>query len=383
MAAPGLHLAVQWCYLAVVNGVEQAQLRAKERRGGCIVQQSDRPARTDPAPVRPVVRKAGLALGPELLIEVRRYLMMRPVVFGGLVLALLLHWFVPGAFDIATILLLAALYLLVVGAGGLEAARLSGAGDRRQERLADDALRRAGRLQSQLEPTSATDEVYARIASPGAGPSQVAIKAGNEVEDALRAVYRHYAEAERVAASTNGADLPLTFMVQELIWRALLEPNIYDTAEPILALRDLALTPRTQIQPQVAHDAARAAQSVVLRIQSLGIEIHPKRQPLAWLRGESTTETDQAPPPAELPAPSDEHDLVPEDAGADAGDSAPTRLQAVARQRLAQAEPLDGIVVDDEPLDGAQEAEGTAREARRREIRPLQLSAEPTDTSAP
>lgn len=348
------------------------------------MQQSDRPARTDHPPVRPVVRKPSIALGPEMLIEVRRYLMMRPVVLGGLVLALLLHWFVPGVFDVATVLLLAAIYLLAVGAGGLEAARLSGAGDRRQERLADDALRRAGRLQSQLEPASATDEVYARIASPGAGPSQVAIKAGNEVEDALRAVYRHYAEAERVAAGTNGSDLPLTFMVQELIWRALLEPNIYDTAEPILALRDLALTPRMQIQMQVAHDAARAAQSVVLRIQSLGIEIHSKRQPLAWLRSESTPDLDQGAPPAEHIAPPSEPDLLAKDTGADEDDAAPAHLQTVARQRIAQAEPLDGLVVAvDKPQDAGQDAEAAVSEVRRREVRPLQFSSEPSDPSTP
>lgn len=255
--------------------------------------ESEHPAATDAMPVTPVepkprtMPKVSLPLGPDLLPELRRYLMMRQVLLGALVLLLLLHLAAPGLFDLGTLLLLAGLYALIVGSGGLEAARLGSAGDRRrQERLAEDALRRAGRLQSHLEPGSATDDVASRILAQGREPRQAVILAGNEAEDALRAVYRHYAQAERMAGTTDGTGVPLTFLVQELIWRGLLAPDIYDTAEPILALREIALAPRTQIAPQVANDCVRAAQAVALRVQSLGIEIHPRRTPLSWLRGE-------------------------------------------------------------------------------------------------
>jgi hypothetical protein len=118
------------------------------------------------------------------------------------------------------------------------------------------------------------------------------IVAGNEVEDALRAVYRHYSESERTAGTSNGTDLPLTFLVQELIWRGLLSPDIYDTAEPILALRDMAIEPRARIEPRTATDAARATQAVVLRVQSLGIEIRPRRTSLPWTRTDVPAEPD-------------------------------------------------------------------------------------------
>ncbi|HWE60731.1 MAG TPA: hypothetical protein VHB98_03395 [Chloroflexota bacterium] len=258
------------------------------------MQHRDQPIQTDVTLAPPVdpkprlVQKSHVLLSADTVQEIRRYLMMRSVVFGGLCVLLILHWVFPAAFDITTVVLVAGLYLLIVGSGGLEAARLSGSGGdhRRQERLAEDALRRAGRLQSHLEPGTATDEVLTRILSAGHEPRRAVILAGNEVEDALRAVYRHFADAERLAGTSSGADLPLPFLVQELIWRGLLAPDIYDTAEPVLALREMALAPRAQIQPQTAGDAARAAQAIVLRVQSLHIEIHPRRVPLAWMRPE-------------------------------------------------------------------------------------------------
>ena len=135
-----------------------------------------------------------------------------------------------------------------------------------------------------------------RILASGSDPRRMVILAGNEVEDALRAVYRHYSEAERMAGTSNGTDLPLTFLVQELIWRGLLAPDIYDTAEPILCLRDMALDPRVRRSARRPPAiCARATQAVILRVQSLGIEIHPRRVPLAWLRA-GTGEPDPARP---------------------------------------------------------------------------------------
>jgi hypothetical protein len=261
------------------------------------VQHTDQPVQTDVTPVKPadpkprLVHKSHLAAGGDLLLEIRRYLLMRQVVLIGVALLLILHWIFPAPFDWTTMVLIAVLYALLVGSGGLEAARLSGTGGdlRRQERLAEDALRRAGRLQSHLEPGTATNEVLERILASGQDPRRAAILAGNEVEDALRAVYRHFAENERLAGTATGAELPIVFMVQELIWRGLLAPDIYDTAEPVLALRDMALTPRVQIEPGTASDAARAAQAIVLRVESLGIEIRPRRVPLAWMRTEPAT----------------------------------------------------------------------------------------------
>jgi hypothetical protein len=231
--------------------------------------------------------------GESLLAEVRHYLMLKPVVCGALLLFLILHFIAASVFDFTTFLVLAGLYLLLIGSGGVEAARLSGTGGdvRRQERLAEDALRRGGRLQSLLDPGTATDDVVNRILASGSEPRRMIIVAGNEVEDALRAVYRHYAAAERTAGTTNGTDLPLSFLVQELIWRGLLSPDLYDTAEPILTLREMALEPRTRIELRTATDVARATQAVVLRVQSLGIEIHARRTPLAWMRTDAAADT--------------------------------------------------------------------------------------------
>ncbi|HVC80268.1 MAG TPA: hypothetical protein VNL35_07190 [Chloroflexota bacterium] len=279
--------------------------------------------------------------GGDLLPRLRRYLMTRSVVCGVVVVVLLLHLVAGKVFDLGTLLLLAVLYALIVGTGGLEAARNSGAGSdsRRQERLAEDALRRAGRLQSHLEPCTATDDVVNRILASGTDPRKMAILAGNEVEDALRAVYRHFSDAERMAGTSNGTDLPLTFLVQELIWRALLSPDIYDTAEPILALREIAMSPRAGIQPRVATDIARATQAVVLRVQSLGIDIHPRRVPLSWLRE----------PPEEAPEP-----VEPNHA-----DDVP---QPTARELF---EPDDGDVIDGDRLDPTEAREPVvSREAR-------------------
>ena len=258
------------------------------------MQRSDQPDSTDVSAAPSAERRSGLVQRPamlaesDLLPEIRRYLLMRPVAFCGLILLLVLHWLDPSAFDFTAVLLIAAIYALIVASGGLDMARLSttGGDKRRQERLAEDALRRAGRLQSHLEPGTASDAVMHRVMASAHEPRRAILLAGNEVEDALRAVYRHYAEAERLAGNSNGTDLPLSFMVQELIWRGLLAPDIYDTAEPVLSLRDMAMEPRAVILPQTAGDCARAAQAIVLRIESLGIQIHPRRMPLAWLKPE-------------------------------------------------------------------------------------------------
>jgi hypothetical protein len=78
----------------------------------------------------------------------------------------------------------------------------------------------------------------------------------------------------------------------------------------------MALEPRAAILPQVAGDAARAAQAIVLRVESLGIQIHPRRAPLAWLRQDGEVAADPAlSPPAPLEADEDE-----EPSGADQED---------------------------------------------------------------
>jgi hypothetical protein len=89
-----------------------------------------------------------------------------------------------------------------------------------------------------------------------------------------------------MAGTSNGTDLPLIFQVQELIYRGLLPPDVYETAEPILTLREIAEGPRSQMAPQVARDVARVTQAIILRIQSMGITIQPARAPLTWLRHE-------------------------------------------------------------------------------------------------
>jgi hypothetical protein len=220
---------------------------------------------------------------------------MRPVLFATLLALLLLHVVMPAWFDIGTLGLLLAIYLLAVGSGGLEAARLSSAGDgrRRQERLAEDALRRAGKLQSHLDPCTATDDVVNHLLASGADPRRMVIVAANEVEDALRAVYRHYAETERLAGTSNGTDLPLIFEVQELIYRGLLPIDVWETADPIFGLRDLASAPRSQVSQQVATDIARATQSIVLRVQSLGIRLQTSRSQPVWLRQETDYREDE------------------------------------------------------------------------------------------
>jgi hypothetical protein len=192
--------------------------------------------------------------------------------------------------------LLFCIYLVAMGPGGLEMARLSGSGGdrRRQERLAEDALRRAGRLQSHLDPCSATDDVINRLLAATTDPRRLVMLAAEEVEEALRAVYRHYAEAERMAGTSNGTDVPLIFQVQELIYRGLLPPDVYETAEPILNLREIAEGPRSQISQQVARDVARVTQAIILRIQSMGIRIQPARAPLTWLRPDGDDPDDDA-----------------------------------------------------------------------------------------
>jgi hypothetical protein len=270
--------------------------------------------------------------------------MTRSVVCGVVVVLLLLHLVAGKVFDLGTLLLLAVLYALIVGTGGIEAARNSGAGSdaRRQERLAEDALRRAGRLQSHLDPCTATDDVVNRILASSTDPRKMAILAGNEVEDALRAVYRHFSEAERMAGTSNGTDLPLTFLVQELIWRALLSPDVYDTAEPILALRELAMSPRASIQPRVATDIARATQAVVLRVQSLGIDIHPRRVPLSWLREpqEEAAEPGERNHADQVPQPAERELFEPEDGDVIDGDRldpAEAREPVVSREARASS----------------------------------------------
>jgi hypothetical protein len=249
-----------------------------------IVQQSDQPDTTGSPPASTSLARP--INGAELLPQIRRAMMTRSVACATAVVLLFLHLVFAKQFDIGTLLLVVVIYALIVGSGGLEAARDSGSGGdvRRQERLVEDALRRAGRSQSHLEPSSAADDVVNRILAGGSDPRRMVILSGNEVEDALRAVYRHFSDAERTAGTSNGTDLPLTFLVQELIWRGLLSPDIWDTAEPILALRDLAMLPRAVVQPHVATDIARATQAVILRVQALGIDIRPRRTPLSWLR---------------------------------------------------------------------------------------------------
>lgn len=345
------------------------------------MQHTDQPVQTDVTPAQPADRKprlvhmAQLPASGDLLPRIRRYLMMRPVALGAVCLVLILHWALPGPFDFTTVLLLAGLYLLLLGSGGLEAARLSGGGDaRRQERLAEDALRRAGRLQSHLEPGTATDEVWERILSSGHDPRRALLLAGNEVEDALRAVYRHFAENERLAGTSTGADLPLAFMVQELIWRGLLAPDIYDTAEPVLALREMALAPRTHIEQQTARDAARAAQAIVLRVESLGIDIRPRRVPLAWMRNEhafprldpaATTPRPEntAPAPAEPPV---------VDAPVTEDGSATLRFP-----RTLHDEHPNPQVVE------VQQHNGATTEAARPDVQPQEDGPDPADPIAP
>jgi hypothetical protein len=325
------------------------------------VQQPDHPATHDPVPVIPVVRSSRAMNAVDLMPEIRRYMMMRSVLFGTLLVLLLLHLIFSSVFDLGTLFLLLGVYLLAVGTGGLEAARLSGTGgdQRRQERLAEDALRRAGRLQSHLDPCTATDDVVNRILASGNDPRRMVIVAGNEVEDALRAVYRHYSEAERMAGTSNGTDLPLPFLVQELIWRGLLPPDIYDTSEPILSLREIATAPRSQIARSVATDIARATQAVILRVQSLGIKIHPNRVPLAWLRHETLEDDD----------PLDE--------------IAPTRVDELESEAASHESDGvsndDGRIVDGDRLEGPMLKEPVVSEAARRELRPRQNVPETTD----
>jgi hypothetical protein len=299
-----------------------------------------------------------------VLPEVRRYLMMRPVLSAALLVLLILHWAFGSVFDLATLILVFGMYLLAVGSGGLEAARLSGNGGdrRRQERLAEDALRRAGRLQSHLDPCTATDDVVNRILSSSNDPRLMVIVAGNEVEDALRAVYRHYSEADRMAGTTNGTDLPLTVLVQELIWRGLLPPDAYDTAEPILSIRELAREPRSQITPQVASDIARASQAVILRVQSLGIRIQPNRTPLAWLRHDANGHDD---------------DLL-HDRAADHDFSEDSKHA----QRIVDSEVVgeDVHVLDGDNLDAPILREPVTSEAARRELRTRQSAPESSDS---
>jgi hypothetical protein len=325
------------------------------------VQQPDHPVTHDHVPVMPVVHRSRAMNAADLMPEIRRYMMMRPVVFGTLLVLLLLHLIFSTVFDLGTLFLLLGVYLLAVGSGGLEAARLSGTGgdQRRQERLAEDALRRAGRLQSHLDPCTATDDVVNRILASGNDPRRMVIVAGNEVEDALRAVYRHYSEAERMAGTSNGTDLPLTFLVQELIWRGLLPPDVYDTSEPILSLREIATVPRSQISRSVATDIARATQAVILRVQSLGIKIHPNRVPLAWLRHETLEEND--PLDDGLVGRADEHNGEPEHHEAD----------GVSLE--------DGHIVDGDRLEVPMLKEPVVPEPVRRELRPRQNLPETTD----
>ncbi len=250
------------------------------------MQQPDHQGRRDSAVVNPVVSGQHARTWTEVLAGARRYMLLRPVLFSTLFALLVLHWVAPSAFDLGTLILLLGIYLVAVGSGGLEAARLSGSGGdrRRQERLAEDALRRAGRLQSHLDPCSATDDVINRLLASTTDPRRLVILAADDVEDALRAVYKHYTEAERMAGTSNGVDLPMIFQVQELIYRGLLPPDVYETAEPILALREIAQGPRSQITQQVARDVARVTQAIILRIQSMGIRIQPARAQLMWLR---------------------------------------------------------------------------------------------------
>jgi hypothetical protein len=187
------------------------------------------------------------------------------------------------------------------------------------------------------------------------------ILAGNEVEDALRAVYRNYSEAERMAGTSNGTDLPLTFMVQELIWRGLLSPDIYDTAEPILSIREMAMAPRASISAQTASDVARATQAVVLRVQSLGIEIRPQRRPLAWMREDQEPEPDASTEPEQEPPVTIYSQPEPSQPSLD--------VQAAE----------DGQIVDGDRLEmglAREVKEPVARETGRRESRPRQSGSD-------
>jgi hypothetical protein len=167
-----------------------------------------------------------------------------------------------------------------------------------------------------------------------------------------------------MAGTSNGTDLPLTFMVQELIWRGLLSPDIYDTAEPILSLREVAMAPRAAITAQTAGDVARATQAVVLRVQSLGIEIRPQRRPLAWMREDPGPEAGATPQPdAEVPIP-----LYPQ------AEPPETPVDAQAAE--------DGQIVDGDRLDIGlvrEVKEPVARESGRREGRPRQSPPDSTD----
>ena len=304
------------------------------------MQQSDQPDSAG-SPPQASTSLARPITGAELLPQIRRAMMTRSVACAAALVLLFLHLVFAKQFDVGTLFLVAIIYALIVGSGGLEAARDSGSGGdvRRQERLVEDALRRAGRSQSHLEPSSAADDVVNRILAGGSDPRRMVILAGNEVENALRAVYRHFSDAERTAGTSNGTDLPLTFLVQELIWRGLLSPDIYDTAEPILALRDLAMLPRAVVQPRVATDIARATQAVILRVQALGIDLRPRRVPLSWLREPVIDEPD-------------EHALKSD---AEERDSIST----------GEYEPEDGDVIDGDRLDPAEVREPVAsREAR-------------------
>jgi len=217
------------------------------------------------------------------------------------------------------------------------------------------------------------------------------------VEDALRAVYRHFSETERLAGTTSAAELPLQFMVQELIWRGLLAPDIYDTAEPILALREMAQGPRAQIRPQTAGDVARAAQTVVLRVQSLGVDIHPRKAPLTWMRpiapetGEATTmieaeaqdrsgELNGAMEPPILVA--EEEPLVPEPVGEDHAPS-PLRFNRPARPIRGESPHEESDTPQTERLDHATTKEPVAIEAPRWDVRPRQGATDPTDLPVP
>jgi hypothetical protein len=186
------------------------------------------------------------------------------------------------------------------------------------------------------------------------------VLAGDEVEEALRAVYGHYSEAERMAGTANGTDLPLVFEVQELIYRGLLPPDVWDTAEPILTLREIAMAPRSQISSQVATDIARATQAIILRIQSLGIKFHASRVPLAWLRHDGDYVDDSS------SASSREHVIeVEREHDPQVGDLAPAD---------------DGEIVDGDRLGSPLLRAPVASEASRWELRPRPGVQEPTDS---
>lgn len=318
------------------------------------MQQRVQPARQEPEVANPLVKQLRAQAGTDIFAATRRYLMMRPVLFASLAILLVLHWATPSAFDLATMILLLGIYLVAVGSGGLEAARLSGTGGdrRRQERLAEDALRRAGRSQSHLDPCTATDDVVNRILASGSDPRHMVILAANEVETALRAVYRHYSEAERLAGTANGTDLPLVFEVQELVYRGLLPPDIYDTAEPILALREMAERGRSQISQQVATEIARATQAIILRVQSLGVKIQPTRPPPARLR--------------------------PEPDGAD--DDPLFQNAQAGQEHTEETEPVaDNSATELEPRKAVSPGRERVLEGARRELRPAQDAGEPAN----